>query len=280
MKPLKDMMIIQIDITNHCDKMCSNCTRLIGNHRKDQLYFMDLEFFEKAVISLKDFPGIVGVMGGEPTLHPEFEEICKILNKYRKNQKKKGIWTNKGKFYYKHESIINETFGFLGINDHTGIINHTPLLVSSSSLIKDEKIRNKFIDECWIQVFWSAVINPKGGFFCEVAGALSLLMDGPEGMDIEKNPDWWKLPLEAFKVQKEWACNKCGGAIPLKPRSDKDEIDDMSEDNYEILKNQSFKIKNNKFSIYKEGIEEDQIRGPLWYRRSTDGKKYDIFSNG
>jgi hypothetical protein len=31
---------------------------------------MDFETFKKAVDSLEGFDGMVGVMGGEPTLHP------------------------------------------------------------------------------------------------------------------------------------------------------------------------------------------------------------------
>ena len=33
---------------------------------------MDFETFKKAVDSMAGFAGIVGIMGGEPTLHPHF----------------------------------------------------------------------------------------------------------------------------------------------------------------------------------------------------------------
>ena len=69
---------------------------------------------------------------------------------------------------------------------------HTPILVSSQSLIKDNWKREKYIDNCWLQMTWSAIINPKGGWFCEVAGAFSMLLDGPLGRDIEEDPEWGK----------------------------------------------------------------------------------------
>ena len=70
-------MIIQIEITNACMHKCSNCTRFCGHHKKP--FFMDFKDFQKAVDSLKDFSGVVGVMGGEPTLHPRFKEIVKYI---------------------------------------------------------------------------------------------------------------------------------------------------------------------------------------------------------
>jgi len=59
MKPIYDSWLIQIEITNACNIGCANCTRCVGHHRK--IYFMDLDFIEKAIdsrfkgISLKKF---------------------------------------------------------------------------------------------------------------------------------------------------------------------------------------------------------------------------------
>jgi MoaA/NifB/PqqE/SkfB family radical SAM enzyme len=72
-----DMQIIQIDITNACTKKCSNCTRFCGNHRKP--FMMDFDTFKRAVDSMEGFPGFVGIMGGEPTLHPQFEEFVRYF---------------------------------------------------------------------------------------------------------------------------------------------------------------------------------------------------------
>ena len=43
--------------------------------------FMDLDYIEKAIDSLEGFEGNIGMMGGDPTLHPKFPEICKIYQK-------------------------------------------------------------------------------------------------------------------------------------------------------------------------------------------------------
>jgi MoaA/NifB/PqqE/SkfB family radical SAM enzyme len=73
MKSPADMKIIQIDITNACMYSCSNCTRFCGQHSKP--FFMELETFRRAVDSLAGFEGIIGIIGGEPTLHSQFDKL-------------------------------------------------------------------------------------------------------------------------------------------------------------------------------------------------------------
>ena len=79
MKAIRDMWLIQIEITNACFLECPNCTRFVGHNRKP--YFMKLQMIEKAIDSLEGFPGGIGIMGGEPVLHPEFFEVCKLVQK-------------------------------------------------------------------------------------------------------------------------------------------------------------------------------------------------------
>jgi hypothetical protein len=42
---------------------------------------MSLDYVEKCLDSLEGWPNRVGIMGGEPLLHPEFPEICKTSSK-------------------------------------------------------------------------------------------------------------------------------------------------------------------------------------------------------
>ena len=81
MRSPKEMQNIQIDITNACTKTCSNCTRFCGHHLKP--FFMEYQYFKSAVDSLNTFPGVVGMIGGEPTLHPEFEKMAQYLGSSR-----------------------------------------------------------------------------------------------------------------------------------------------------------------------------------------------------
>ncbi len=276
MRSPKDMKIIEIDITNACVHSCSNCTRFCGHHSKP--YFMTLETFRRAVDSLLDFGKTIGIMGGEPTVHPQFEQFVRYIDqKYPtplklkttrkplhnfvnyirdKNyyysealNKRKGfvLLTSLTRKYYEYYELIQDTFNYQLVNDHQNPSLHQPLLVSRKELgIPDDQWIH-LRDKCWVQNMWSASITPKGAFFCEVAGALDMLFDGPGGWPIE--PGWWKREPQDFGYQLEW-CEICGGALLNCGRLSNEETDDVSPQMYERLKELgSPKVRNGKVNI-------------------------------
>jgi hypothetical protein len=231
MKAIKDMWLIQIEITNSCFLECPNCTRFVGHNKKP--YFMDLETVNKAIDSLEGFPGSVGIMGGEPTLHPQFSEICKLLQK-RVPEKKRYIWTS-GHHWKKYRAIIRQTFAEnIYYNDHSGVEQrHQPVLMAIGDMINDRPLMKELIDKCWIQEKWSASINPKGGFFCEVAAAMDMLFEGPGGYALEKG--WWDKTPAQFQDQVKRYCYNCGVALPMPSRLNKEGKDYVSISNYKRL---------------------------------------------
>ena len=257
MRSPADMEIIQIDITNACPHLCSNCTRFCGHHKKP--FFMDEDTFSKAAESMKGFPGTVGVMGGEPTLHPKFEELLTIyrdtlfpgreldagrepiadFSAYSQTlllgieQGVPGLWTSLGAGYAKHFEIIQEIFSFQAINDHTNAGLHQALLVSRKDLGIPDEEWFPLRDKCWIQNLWSAAITPKGAFFCEVAAALDMLFDGPGGWPIE--PGWWKRTPDEFGDQLNW-CELCSAALNVPRNIANTKTDTISKSIAEKLK--------------------------------------------
>ena len=252
------MEIIQIDITNQCVHRCSNCTRFCGHHKKP--FFMSFETFKQAVDSLDGYNGIVGVIGGEPTIHPEFEKFAKYIASKRLKQPvtiarepiaqilpyieehaflpldagcKSGLWSSLNRAYYKHFEVINESFDYQALNDHNNTCMHQALLMSRKEcgLSDEEWIPQR--DNCWIQNKWSATITPKGAFFCEVAGALDMLFNGPGGWPIEK--DWWKREPKDFQDQLHW-CELCSCGFDVPKRLSTDGRDDVTPMIYEKLK--------------------------------------------
>src|SRR3954464_13905583 len=91
MKPIAENVVIQIEITNACHLSCANCSRLVGHHRKP--FFMTPQQVRDAIASLDGFPGRVGMMGGEPALHPDFVEICKIYQEMIPDKRRRELWT-------------------------------------------------------------------------------------------------------------------------------------------------------------------------------------------
>lgn len=269
MRPISNKVndtIIQIEATNLCNRSCSNCVRFCGHYRKEKIFYVELNNVIKYLKALDGFAGYVGLIGGEPTLHPKFMDLCKIMQDYR-GRARCGIWTNCLTPQFKeHRKLIEETFFILNYNKHDTNITHTPILVASGEVVSDELERKEFNDNCWLQNTWSANITPKGAYFCEVAGMLSWLYDGPDGWDAT-DPEWWKKGIPEYAEQADWACRKCGAALPLFPRPSKDIVDDVSS---EQLKNLA-EIRSPKAlaimcEIYNKGFLPGQDRTREWYR--------------
>ncbi|MBF0246251.1 MAG: radical SAM protein [Planctomycetes bacterium] len=269
MIPLYKMKIIQIDITNACINRCSNCTRLIGHHRKP--FFMDMDQFCRAVDSLVDFPGMVGIIGGEPLMHPLFKDMVTYLEKTIKDPERRGLWSTipKGTQY---GSMIKRVFGNLYLNDHAvSSILHQPVLVAAREVVSDEQEMWSMIDKCWVQNLWSASITPKGAFFCEVAAAFDMLFDGPGGWEVV--PGWWRREPHQFTDQKELWCSDCGCSVPLNRRSSIEGIDDVSAGNLERLKAiDSPKARQGLVQLYKKGLSAQWKPDYNWYMDEVVGE--------
>ena len=234
MRPLYEMKLIQIEITNACVLRCANCTRFVGHHKKP--FFMDIETFTKALDSLEGFPGHIGIMGGEPTLHPQFRQLLKIMRDKIPEKNRREFWTTGLYKWGEYKSDIYETFDTerIAYNDHSQPDGkHQPLLVAAEDVVKDKELMWELIDNCWVQMKWSASITPKGAFFCEVAAAADHLFDGPGGYPIEK--DWWKKTPAEFADQVQRYCPKCSAAVPIPSYSDKEKFDLISQTNSERL---------------------------------------------
>jgi hypothetical protein len=250
MKSPADMKIIQIEITNACPRKCSNCTRFCGHH--EEPFYMDFDTFKRAVDSLKGFRGIVGIMGGEPTIHPEFERFIEyyranvgydelttvayepssdfmrhiLANDYHVDYSNhRGLWTSVTPRYYQHFELIQDTFGYQLLNDHSNPSMHQTLMVTRKELGVPDDEWVKMRDRCWIQNLWSASITPKGAFFCEMAAAMDATLGGPGGWPIE--PGWWKRKPAEFKEQLDF-CEMCSACLPMPSRNANDETDDVS----------------------------------------------------
>ena len=263
MKPIYEFQTIQVELTNACVHECSNCTRFCGHHKKP--FFMNWNTFKKAVDSLEDWPRTLGIMGGEPTLHPEFERFVRYakekhpmqydiggghkpissLSKYMIDAngiktgplnkfKGLGLWSSVCNKYYEHYELIQDSFIYQCINDHTASSRHQAWLMTRKEFGIDDEEWIKMRDNCWWQrLLGSPSITPKGAFFCEVAAAMDMLFDGPGGWKIEKG--WWKRGPEDYKEQLMW-CEFCSGAFHSFDRDANESVDDVSPYMYEKLK--------------------------------------------
>ncbi len=248
-----EMKIICIDITNKCDLACSNCTRMLEN--QDTFWEMSPDNFRLAVKSLEGYPGIIAIIGGNPTMHRNFREICEIFVEEVPDKNQRGLWTNN---VFKHEAIAEDVFGVLNLNPHgeaRGIkslgrlkslsdrtvwyhensSSHSPLLTAGKDLFNEEEMWRR-ISECDINQNWSATIIPNKGvlraYFCEVAGSFDLTRCTDHG--IELYPGWWRKHISEFRDQVVRFCPGCGVPARLQGHMDCEKIDTYTSSNSDI----------------------------------------------
>ena len=277
MRPPRDMSLICIDITNRCNLSCSNCTRLLEN--QSEFWDMSLPNFRLAVKSLTEFPGIVAILGGNPCMHRNFEEICKIFVEEFPDKDRRGLWSNN---VFKHEDLVLETFGTFNLNPHgapKGIENlsslykksggkgvlweeqslHSPLLVAIKDFYGEKEMWAR-ISQCDVNRFWSAsIIENKGNlraYFCEVAASFDLAKGTDFGIDVTFN--WWKRPMADFSAQVINFCPGCGAAARIKPTVDSDETDTYSISNRDLVRESESKGRNLLFIEGLKDLEENQ----------------------
>jgi capsular polysaccharide biosynthesis protein/organic radical activating enzyme len=248
-----EMAIICIDITNKCDLACSNCTRLLEN--QDELWEMTPDNFRTALRSLKDYPGIIAMIGGNPAMHRHYEELCQIFAQEVPNRSQRGLWTNN---LFRHEKISKQVFGVFNLNPHgeeRGIkslkeltlltdqkvwyheqnSDHSPLLTAAKDFFDKDEMWIR-ISECDINQQWSAtIIQNKGNlraYFCEVAASFDLARGEDHG--IELFPGWWRKNIHEFRDQIERFCPGCGVPARLKGHMDYEQVDTYSPSNADI----------------------------------------------
>lgn len=255
--------ILQIMVTRACDLACHHCTQ--GSNLGGKPAVMTPDQFEAAVKSLDGYFGVVGMFGGNPAVHPQFETLCEILRKYVPYERR-GLWCNhpRGK-----GAVMAATFNprYSNLNVHLsadayeefardwpesrpylkGVAEdsvHGAPFVAMRDVIPDESERWRLIGDCDINKYWSACIGVVRGqlraYFCEIAYAQAALhADNPDWCGTgEPMPDtglavvpgWWRRPQADFAAQVETHCHACG--IPMRRRGQlavHGDVDEFSE---------------------------------------------------
>lgn len=233
---------IQIWVTRACDKSCFGCTQ--GSNLGGKMRTMPLDLFEQAIISLKDYWGVVGIFGGNPATIKDFEKYCDII-KLHIPYTQRGIWCNNplgkgmlmrdcfnpdysnlnvhmdGAAYDEFKRDWPESKPF-GLNEDS---RHSPVFVAMKDVIADESERWELIANCDINRRWSSLIGMFRGelraWFCEIAGSQSMLhQDEPDYPDtgVTVEPGWWRRPMADYAHQARKHCHEC--SVPLRGRGE------------------------------------------------------------
>jgi len=193
--------------------------------------FISLENYERAVVSLKDYFGVVGMFGGNPVIHPQFSELCHILSKHIPFRRR-GIWCNHPlgeglrlrDTFNPHCSNLNVHGNYEAYNEFkrdwplsrpVGLKPslHSPVYGTPPT---PEENRWEHIAACDINKYWSAMIGQFRGearaWFCEIAGSQAMLnQSDPSYPDtgLPVTNDWWRRPMTDFSQQVDQHCLNC-----------------------------------------------------------------------
>lgn len=243
--------IIQIIVTTACTLQCSNCTQLLP-FRKDYRH-MSLDCFREAVRSLADWPGVIGIFGGNPCNHPKFPELCEILCEEISDQRHRGLWSND---LLQHGEIARKTFypeGRFNLNAHgirsAGLVidkyltgkliphsdmrgaQHAAMLANYRDFGMTETEWTAARERCDINQKWSGAIAERDGkpfaYFCEVAASIDGVLGNNNG--VPAVPGWWREDMSAFGGQVKNCCDRgCGVPLRMAGHEDHEETYDIS----------------------------------------------------
>ncbi|MCX8130518.1 MAG: radical SAM protein [Clostridia bacterium] len=205
---------LEIDITLLCNLNCINCDRIISvvpsNSSQNMSVDQIKKFIEQSVSNNYEWEGIT-VLGGEPTIHPDFKEIISLLadykslhnhsmrlaivtNGYGDNNRKVLEWLE-----YKHPYVIIDN-GKKTSKYQPHFINVCNAPVDILEDGKSQKYRG-----CWLTETVGIALTYSGFYPCSVGSSIDRVFKYDIGIKDIKDLGILKLQ-EMYDV----LCSKCG----------------------------------------------------------------------
>lgn len=205
---------LEIDITHMCTLRCHNCDRGISIAPGDIKHNMELSQLKKFIIQSianKYQWQQIRIMGGEPTLHPNFKEIVKLFNDYKEEHNKdlKLIISTNG---YAKETIlkvewVKENYPNIEIENTSKKNNFQRdfnMIHIAPCDIHDNEYKYKY-NGCWTTEACAIGLNYSGFYCCAVGGAIARIFNYDIGI---KNIE--DINVENFEKMFGLLCSKCG----------------------------------------------------------------------
>lgn len=226
--------VIQVWVTRACDKACFGCTQ--GSNLGGKPAMMTPEQFGQAVESLRGYYGVVGVFGGNPAMHPQFEELCSVLRKSWVPKDQRGLWSNnplgKGKAM---RETFNPSVSNLNVHLDRGAYDefkrdwpecgpvglttdsrHSPPFVSMRDVLKVDCV------EC--QGYGKMSVRHEGGLWdrnvpCQACSGTGKVYDEARAWNLISDCDinkHWSAMVGMFRDQlRAWFCEVAGAQSML-----------------------------------------------------------------
>lgn len=185
---------VEIDITYLCNLQCHNCNRSLGEGQvpsRDRMTVAQVRRFLEDSVEAKTRYNRLRLIGGEPTLHPQFNEIVRLVVDYRnKHWPDAKIEVNTNGYGAKVNRILSTIpEGVDKIRNTSKESNDQPDHVSFNvaPLDVEEYRKSEYANGCWITDKCGLGVTPYGYYPCAVAGSIDRIF----GFDLgrKKFPD-------------------------------------------------------------------------------------------
>jgi len=214
---------IEIDITYACNLKCTGCDRSCT--QAPEIKHLPLAAVEKLIQETESQNRVwesVHVLGGEPTLHPDFHKIIGVLDEWFQEHSPatelKVISNGYGKTVQEKLSLIpghwhhDRSYKASPIQQHFEAFNQAPIDLKGWE-------HEDFSKGCWITEYCGVALTPQGYFPCAVAGGIERVMRFGHGLEFIND--------EALGDMLTGYCRYCGHFLQdgYRTRANREEVD-------------------------------------------------------
>lgn len=208
---------IEIDITYDCNLKCKSCNRSCTQapSKEDYMSLYQIRKFIEESIELNKKWELINILGGEPTLHPEFIEIVKLIYeeyilKFSPNtilQITSNGYSEETKSILKKlpksENIVIDVRSF---KQSPKVEYFTQFNVAPIDI--QEYRYSDFSKGCWVTSYCGIGLNKYGYYPCSVAGGMDRVMGYDIGIKTLK-----EVTIDRLKELLDVFCRYCGNFV-------------------------------------------------------------------
>ncbi len=208
-----DNTIIEVNLTNHCNLSCSGCANSCSQAPDDG--YMSIDQIEKFIDEMRqNHKGLrrIKLVGGEPTLHPQFNKILELFLNFRDG----GVYKNPIRLLVLTNGVGSDVNTIIktipkgvGIRNSTkrGMKHKLSVFESINEAPCDlERYKSSdFSNGCWRTTKCGICISPSGYYVCNPAYHIDRVFGYNVGI-----MSWDECTEERFRRQTEIMCRVCG----------------------------------------------------------------------
>jgi len=201
---------VQLFITNVCNLSCGGCHQMCGYIPKDKLFFTPLEDIEWMIDIIIDNSLVkrrIGIFGGEPTLHPKFNELVDIM---ASKSFKFTVFTNgRLKEYKKPKNVV---YRINTKEDPNRLFTQTWNAPKDFYKVEDHAwyFRELAQKYCFIWNNCRGLVYNKKAYACVTFATIDILTGEDHGWEMKKGEDVFVRTFEEIECQAKHYCYRCG----------------------------------------------------------------------